>query len=157
MGREWLSKCQELLAAVCLELKSGGVAPGSCLNALTIAQSVCEGKNNADALKLLFHHGLLGAVANTIRLHSGVKVGLRGKQMRRSAIIEETALKVIDTLIKNVGTAKEGLQAAEGVKKTLVGLQNDLAPHLAPEIGARLASLEQAASRASKVPAVAVC
>jgi len=115
-----LAKREEVLAAVCSELQSA-IAPSACLNALTIAHRVLA--ESRDAFTKLIEHGLMSAVAYSLKMHSGThKVGQ--VKVTRSAMIEETALNVLDTLREGVQQLNE--QISQEVQKTLRVLSEDL-------------------------------
>lgn len=112
-----LASRKEVLAAVCFELNSS-VAPSACLNALTIASSVLN--ESHDAFTTMVQNGLPKALANSIKMHSGsAKVG--SSRVVASMIIVQTALGVVDTLIK----LSKGQEAAN-LQKTLKKLQSEL-------------------------------
>merc|ERR1719461_2332874 len=120
-----LAEREEVLAAVCHELQSA-IAPSACLNALTIASSVLE--ESRDAFKTLVENGLLTAVANSLKMHSGThKVG--AVRVTRSAMIEKTALEVLKTLAHFDGVQLSD-QVNREVRNTLVVLQGDLSGKL---------------------------
>lgn len=115
-----LAKREEVLAAVCSELQSA-IAPSACLNALTIARRVLA--ESTDAFAKLIEHGVMSAVAYSLKMHSGThKVGQ--VKVTRSAMIEETALNVLDILKEGVQQLNE--QISQEVQKTLRVLSEDL-------------------------------